>query len=313
MTVPGIDYAWQHPDPAAVAKAGYGFACRYLSRDDTKNLSLGEAQALAANGIWVVANWEYGAQDMLRGYAGGIADAQLALAQATAAGMPAGRPVYFSADWDVTPAQEAAVLAYLSGADSVLGASSVGEYGGYYPVKIARDQGTAWSWQTSGWSGGQWDPRDQIRQTGTATVGGVQVDVNQAMTDDYGQWQPGRLPAAAQPAPLPRSKGTTVDLISVTPDPTNPSNPSSTGIFGVYEGLGVIHFDGTTWAKSSAAYVAQYGPVKPVSVDFYNRAVALSGRVQFVLTDAQVAALAADIAAGIHFPASPTVFTGKLS
>ena len=194
VTARGIDYAWQHPDPAAIAAAGYTFACRYLSRDPSKNITLGEAQALAAHGIWCVANWEYGAQDMLRGYAGGIADAQAALAQAKAAGMPDGRPIYFSADWDVTPAQEATVLAYLSGAASVLGHERVGEYGGYYPVKTARDSGTVWTWQTFGWSGGQWDTRDTVRQTGSATVGGVEVDVNEAQVADYGQWQPGRLP-----------------------------------------------------------------------------------------------------------------------
>lgn len=202
MTTRGVDYAWQHPDPGSLAAAGYSFACRYLSRDPSKNLTLTEAQALAAHGIWCVANWEYGAQDMLRGYAGGVADAMLALQQATAAGMPKGRPVYFSADWDVTPEQESAVTEYLKGAASVLGADAVGEYAGFYPVRIARDNAAArWTWQTSAWSGGQWDPRGTLRQTGSATVGGVQVDVNEAMVADFGQWMPGRLPA---PAPSPQ-------------------------------------------------------------------------------------------------------------
>ncbi len=190
----GIDYAWEHPDPAAIAAAGYTFACRYLSRDPSKNITPAEAKALAACGVWVVANWEYGAQDMLGGYAGGIADAQLAQQQARAAGMPEGRPIYFSADWDVTPAQEPTVLAYLSGVTSVLGPREEGEYGGYYPVKAARDAGIVWTWQTFAWSGGQWDARDTVRQIGSATVGGVQVDVNEALAADYGQWQPGRLP-----------------------------------------------------------------------------------------------------------------------
>ncbi len=205
MTVLGVDYAWQHPDPAALAKAGYVFACRYLSRDPSKNLTLTEARSLAAHGIWCVANWEYGAQDMLRGYAGGVADAQLAHAQAIAAGMPASRPIYFSADWDVTPAQEPTLLAYLSGAGAVIGTQLTGEYGGYYPIKTARENGTVWTWQTGAWSGGQWDARDTVRQTGSATIGGVQVDVNEAMVADFGQWQPGRLPAVASPArnPIP--------------------------------------------------------------------------------------------------------------
>lgn len=201
MTVLGIDYAWTHPDPAAIAADGYTFACRYLSRDSSKNLTLAEAQALAAHGVWCVANWEYTAQDALRGYAGGVADATLALRQATAAGMPPGRPIYFSVDWDVTPAQEDSVTSYLAGADSVLGLSATGEYAGFYPLKVQRDAGvSSWEWQPAAWSGGQWEPQVNIRQTGTATVGGVQVDVNQAMTADYGQWTPGRLPPQAQGA-----------------------------------------------------------------------------------------------------------------
>jgi hypothetical protein len=198
VTIPGIDYAWQHPGPAAIAAAGYRFACRYLSRDLSKNLTRAEADQLAAHDISVVANWEFAADAALGGYAQGVADAQLALAQATAAGMPSGRPIYFSVDWDVTPAQEAAVTAYLQGAASVLGVGQVGEYAGYYPVRIARDNGTvAWTWQTSGWSGGQWDSRDTIRQTGSATVGGVQVDTNEAMAADYGQWMPGWTPGGS--------------------------------------------------------------------------------------------------------------------
>lgn len=216
MTALGIDYAWVHPDPKAIKAAGYVFACRYLSRDPSKNLTRAEADALATQDVWVVANWEYGAQDMLRGYAGGIADAQLAQAQAVAAGMPSGRPIYFSADWDVTPTQESTVLAYLSGADSVLGHSRAGEYGGYYPIKIARDSGVAWTWQTSAWSGGQWDSRDTVRQTGSAVVGGVQVDVNEAMTADYGQWQPGRLPEPATSIVIPPHQERDMILHSIT-------------------------------------------------------------------------------------------------
>lgn len=233
-TARGIDYAWRHPDPAAIAAAGYTFACRYLSRDPSKNLTLTEAATLAAHGIWCVANWEYGAQDMLRGYVGGIVDAQLALAQAKAAGMPEERPIYFSADWDVTPGQEAAVLAYLSGAASVLGHDRVGEYGGYYPVKTARDNGTVWTWQTAAWSGGQWDARDTVRQTGSATVGGIQVDVNEAQVADYGQWQPGRLPDIVEAdMPLTEADAAVIEnrkLGTITSPATAPSPTTSLGV-----------------------------------------------------------------------------------
>lgn len=192
----GIDYAWQHPDPKAIKAAGYGFVCRYYSRDPSKNLTRAEADALAAAGLWIVGNWEHAADDALGGYAAGIANARLARSLADACGQPATRPIYESDDWDVTPSQEPTVTDYLRGWDSVIGVAQAGEYAGFYPLRAQRDAGvTSWEWQTRAWSGGQWEPRVNIRQTGTAIVGGVQVDVNEAITGDFGQWQPGRLPS----------------------------------------------------------------------------------------------------------------------
>jgi len=192
MSTQGADYAWTHPSPVGLAAAGIRFACRYLSYDTAKNLTLAEATALSGVGIACVANWEYGAKDALLGRSRGASDAKTALTQATAAGMPANRPIYFSVDWDVAPTEEASVMAYLDGAASVLGTSRVGIYGGFYPVKTALDGGHAsWAWQTVGWSGGQRDGRVNIYQTGgTTTVSGVEIDLDEALTTDYGQWMP---------------------------------------------------------------------------------------------------------------------------
>ncbi|CCB74238.1 protein of unknown function [Streptantibioticus cattleyicolor NRRL 8057 = DSM 46488] len=174
---------------------------RYLSADPTKNLTLAEAKSLAAEGIWVGVVWETTADRMLSGRPGGIADAKAALAQARECGMPEDRPIYFAADFDVTPEQQGPVNAYLFGAASVLGAARVGVYGGYYTVKRALDRGAArWAWQASAWSGGQWDPRAHIQQPiDTVTIGGVECDRDTAMTSDFGQWMPGLSPEDDMP------------------------------------------------------------------------------------------------------------------
>lgn len=191
----GVDYAWSHPSPASLKAAKVTFACRYLATDKTKSLTAAEAKALAAVGIWSVVVWESTATRMTAGKAAGAADAKTAQAQATAAGMPADRPIYFAADWDATEAQQAQINAYLDGAASVLGADRVGIYGGYYPVKRALDAGKAtWAWQTIAWSGGQWDSRAHIRQGAQKTIGGVSCDLNTSMQADYGQWMPGKTP-----------------------------------------------------------------------------------------------------------------------
>ena len=192
----GIDYAWTHPNPKAIKDAGFDFVVRYYSRDPTKNLTRAEADALAAEGLWIVGNWEHGAQDALGGGKAGTANAVLARSLADACGQPRDRPIYESDDWDVAPAQEPVITSYLRAWDAVIGLSQVGEYAGFYPLKAQRDAGvTSWEWQPRAWSGGQWEARVNIRQTGSATVGGVQVDVNEAWTPDYGQWMPGVSPA----------------------------------------------------------------------------------------------------------------------
>ncbi len=93
----GVDYSWARPSPAALHADGYAFAARYLSYEPSKNISAGEVQALRAAGLDTVVVWEQGSTDMLDGYARGVEHAQAADAQAKAAGMPAGRPIYFAA------------------------------------------------------------------------------------------------------------------------------------------------------------------------------------------------------------------------
>lgn len=234
----GIDYAWQHPDPKAIKDAGFDFVVRYYSRDPSKNLTRAEADALAAEGLWIVGNWEHTAQDALGGAPAGVANATLARSLATACGQPSTRPIYESDDWDVTPVQEATVTAYLRAWDSVIGLAQVGEYGGYYPLKAQRDAGvSSWEWQTRAWSGGLWEPRVNIRQTGTAVIGGVQVDVNEAYSADYGQWMPGRSPdfSSAQQEVLPMEF-----IAAVTADPAHPDdNPGDWlwSVDGTYVGI----------------------------------------------------------------------------
>jgi nucleoid-associated protein YgaU len=196
-SIPGVDYAWSHPGGAALKAAGKKFACRYLSTDTSKNLSKTEADDLAAHGVACVVVWETTANRALAGSAAGEADAKTALKQATAAGMPAGRPVYFAVDFDATPQQQVPINAYLSGAASVLGKASTGVYGGFYVVQRALDAGVCtWAWQTAAWSGGQWDARAHIRQGAQASIGGVSCDLNMAMAAEFGQWTPGGAPPA---------------------------------------------------------------------------------------------------------------------
>lgn len=191
--ISGVDYPWSHPGGAALQNAGIKFACRYLSHDATKNLTRTEADDLAAHGVSCVVVWETTANRASADRSAGIADAHDALSQAAAAGMPAGRPIYFAVDWDAAPS---VVVAYFQGVASVLGLARTGVYGGYKVVKYLLDhQLAAWAWQTAAWSGGQWDPRAVLRQPATTVrINGVTCDRDTAHAADYGQWTPGKTP-----------------------------------------------------------------------------------------------------------------------
>lgn len=190
----GLDYAGGRPTPSAITAGGFSFVCRYLTSGGPglpgKLLNPDEYVALLAAGVAVVPNWETSATRMLDGHDAGVADARAAQAYLAKLDHPADRPVFFSADWDATPAQQAEIDDYLRGCAEVLGADRVGVYSGYWIVKRCLDNHSAvWAWQTMAWSGGNVDPRAHIVQRiGTAHVDGVECDVNEAhVLPDYGQ------------------------------------------------------------------------------------------------------------------------------
>lgn len=216
----GLDYAGGRPGGGSIRAAGYDFVVRYLSDGGPglpgKLLEPWEADDLRANGVAIVSNWETTADRMLGGYAAGAYDAQQALDQVLACGGRRDRPIYFSADWDATPEQQGPIDDYLRGAASVIGVENVGIYAGYWPGSRALDNGTAtWLWQTDAWSGGNADDRRKIHQRiGTVWVGGVDCDENEALADDFGQWDY----QAPAPAPEPAQEVSAVPELN-SPDP----------------------------------------------------------------------------------------------
>lgn len=190
--IPGVDYAWSKPSISALAQAGEVFVVQYFSPDPTKNLTPARAAALQAAGIKLCVVWEYGAQDALRGKAGGEQDASNAETQARACGVD-GIPVYWAIDWDATPGQQAAIDSYSDGWAAVLGDDrGRNPYGGYWPLSRLRQAGKATRlWGTPAWSGAEWATSGlvpDIMQGGLVNVGGVACDLDAALSADFGQW-----------------------------------------------------------------------------------------------------------------------------
>lgn len=126
-----IDYAWQHPDPAAIKAAGYTAVIRYLSQDGTKDLTADEAAQLHAAGLGVGIIWETTADRARSSTVGGEQDAAAVWMLLKQLGAPPGLPVLVNlGDFNVQPADVGAITAYYSAFRQNLG-EYVSGAGGY--------------------------------------------------------------------------------------------------------------------------------------------------------------------------------------
>lgn len=188
----GIDCAERAPSSASLRSHGLSFIARYLSGvGNSKNLTREEALAAHAGHIDIVTVWETWGNRALDGHAAGRADALAAVAYLKSLGAPVGVPVYFAVDYD--PAGNAHLTdAYFDGVFSVLGKSRTGVYGGYEVVARQMQRGAHFGWQTYAWSGWpttRWYPKAQLRQYSNGHyVAGVSVDLDQAVSPNFGQW-----------------------------------------------------------------------------------------------------------------------------
>jgi hypothetical protein len=189
----GCDYSFSRPDPACLHASGIRFAVRYTSiGQSAKNMTSEEVRALVAAGIAVVTVFEETAGHMLGGHAAGVAAARASVELAEQCGMPDGRPHYYALDVDpnhLSVQQWRAVMDYLDGAASVHGKAATGVYAGFRGIEELVPAWAPWGWQTFAWSDGRWSAKAVLQQyrNGVTRCGG-QIDLDQALAADYGQW-----------------------------------------------------------------------------------------------------------------------------
>lgn len=212
-----IDYA-AHQIPAEhIRAAGYAGVVNYvsMSRPGTnfgaKPITRPYAESLTKAGLVIISNYQYGKpggsapSDFTRGYAGGVADARTAWQLHTAAGGGRSAPIFFSVDEDIDIGTwNNVALQWFRGINAVLGVQRTGVYGGIDVCQWAiasgvigssRTPGRRWAWQTRAWSGNRVHPAAVLYQRIVATkanpgplVGGYEVDVNDVLAQDCGQW-----------------------------------------------------------------------------------------------------------------------------
>lgn len=212
-----IDFAARQIPAQQIRAAGYSGVVNYVSQSrpgssfGAKPITRSYADSLKAAGLVIVSNYQYGKpggsapSDFTRGYAGGIADARTAWQLHTAAGGGQSAPIFFTIDEDIDrDTWNRTALQWFRGINSVLGVQRTGVYGGVRVCQWALADGVVgssstpgrrWLWQTRAWSGNQVHPAAVLYQRVVSTasnpgpkVGGLEVDVNDVLAPDCGQW-----------------------------------------------------------------------------------------------------------------------------
>lgn len=212
-----IDFAAHQIPAQQIRAAGYSGVVNYVSMSrpgssfGAKPITRSYADSLIAAGLVLVSNYQYGKpggsapSDFTRGYAGGVADARAAWGLHTAAGGGQSAPIFFTIDEDINrDTWNHSALPWFRGINSVLGVQRTGVYGGVRVCQWATTDGVIgssstpgrrWVWQTRAWSGNQVHPAAVLYQRIVSTasnpgpkVGGLEVDVNDVLAGDCGQW-----------------------------------------------------------------------------------------------------------------------------
>ena len=212
-----IDFAKRRIAPDEIKAAGYAGVVNYVSEPrpgadfEAKPITREYADALRAAGLHIVSNFQYGKpggsapSDLTRGHDGGVADAQTALQLHGAAGGSGSAPIFFSVDDNIDlNTWNSVAVEWFRGINSVLGVDRTGIYGHSnacgWAVKDgvighSTTPGFRWAWQTKAWSNGEREPTAVLYQAVVNTpsspgplLGGINVDVDDVLAADFGQW-----------------------------------------------------------------------------------------------------------------------------
>lgn len=203
-----VDYSAGVPSASAVKAAGHMGAVRYVSDRRPgaewmrgKPVTIGETRDYKANDLAVASVYQFGraeTADWKRGALGAADHAPKAMALHTAAGGPQGRPIYVAIDDNPTLEQfNNQINPYLKAMGAAFNAAGyqLGVYGNYYTIAWCLEDGIgSYFWQHDWGSRGKVHPRANLHQIAgwQANIQGIQVDINNVYSSDWGQWTPGQ-------------------------------------------------------------------------------------------------------------------------
>lgn len=218
MSLEGIDISFQRPSPTTIRQGGKWFVLSYAGPGFGKFFSKAEIRALQSLGISVGILAERFETSALAGYDEGVSQAQEADSMSFGWGLPADRPIYFAVDFDMQVADRPAIKSFLDGCAAVIGRNRVGVYGGIRCTEwAAQNRYASWFYQTYAWSGTDLGPHAHIYQyRNNQILGGANVDLDRALTVDFGQWPhlPPETPAPPQPSQPPVVDSSSWDFVA---------------------------------------------------------------------------------------------------
>ena len=189
-----LDYSAGQPGAAAIKRAGFGGAVRYIGVPDrVKCTDAAELADFTRNDIGMALVYEDHAEDWLGGFGQGRAAGTRARTHANQIGFPRDRPIYMAVDRDVVTGGEfATAVEYIRGASQTLGGiGATGVYGEHDVCVRVQQAGVArWFWQTRAWSGTPpqlFPDRHLFQRAGTIEVNGIGCDINDVLQADWGQ------------------------------------------------------------------------------------------------------------------------------
>ena len=216
-----LDYSAGVPPAAAIRAAGHDGVIRYISPPRAgwmlgKPIQKTELGDLQAHGLEVAFVWQFGKEDdsdVMRGYNGGLADAQAAQRKLDELGCN-DHPVFFAVDFPISLDEwNGTASEYFRACCEVLGRERVGIYGHSRVIAWAAVDGLIadlgggkfLAWQTAAWSGGVLSTEAVLYQRpGSETVGGVDCDINFVLADYWGQ-HPNGTTVRRAPNPVPET------------------------------------------------------------------------------------------------------------
>lgn len=209
----GCDHSTAHVAIGAdLKRAGFVGVFRYAATDrDDVNISRGEADDLKAHGIEIAIVNEHSAAYLLGGYNTGHQTALGARNVCREAGLEDG-VIYMGGDSESLQTSQgnlAAVAAAMRGCGDAIGRENAGYYGSYYVIDylVNHEPWIQWYWQTVAWSGGHFHPkRNAYQHASTATVGGVELDLDDLVTPNWGQRGGAPAPPQEEGTDLPTMK-----------------------------------------------------------------------------------------------------------